>query len=745
MQKSSYRHPTRGACCALILIANAALVRAGETRIWSDSDYSDFNKGVVHNLSLRSDGVVTLAPRFQELYDTSSAYLWAVTEDSKGNLYAGGGPGAKVYRLTPKGDKKVITELEGLEVHALAVDGEDRLYAATSPDGKVYRILPNGRTEVFYDPKSKYIWGLAFNHKGELFVATGDRGEIHRVASNGKGGLFFSTDETHARSLAVDGDGNLIVGTEPGGLVIRVSPSGQGFVLYQMAKREVTGVAIGRDGTVWAAAVGNKQPAPPPQIQPAAPQPQQQAPAAQPAGAPAQVRVAGPAPPAVAPRLSVTGGSEVYRIDPAGNPRRAWTHPQDIVYTMELDGDGRLLLGTGNKGYIYRIDSDTLHTALLKGSPTQVTRFHRGRNGRLFAVTGNVGKIYEIGPGLEREGSIESDVYDAGIFSQWGRLAFNGNANGGEIRITARSGNLDQPQKNWSPWSAPVASGKGDRVNCPPARFVQWKATLAASKAGHSPELSRVDLAYLPRNVEPRFEQVEITPPNYRFPTAAAPAPAAQATITLPPLVRRTAQARAAAQPRTVTGDTSTPAMQRAKGHLGARWIASDENGDALVYTVEIRGADETVWKTLREDVRENRLSFDSSAFPDGEYFIRVTASDSPGNSPAEALTASAESPVFLVDNTPPRVAGLTATRNGARLFVRWKAVDNLSNVKKAEYSLNGGEWTVAPPVGGLTDSPELNYELTIEGVEPGEQTLAVRVEDEYENQSVSKTVIREQ
>ncbi|HWQ53832.1 MAG TPA: hypothetical protein VN442_09105 [Bryobacteraceae bacterium] len=745
MHTSSYRRLTHGACCALLLFT-AAGGRAGQTHTWTAAEYSDFEKGIVHNLSLRSDGVVTLAPRFHELFDASSAYLWALAEDSKGNLYVGGGPGAKIHRLSPKGDKKVIAELEGLEVHALAVDNEDRLYAATSPDGKVYRVLPNGKSELFYDPKAKYIWGMAFNRAGDLFVATGDRGEIHRVAPNGKGGLFFSTDETHARSMVVDGDGNLIVGTEPGGLVIRVSPSGQGFVLYQMAKREVTGVAVAKDGTIWAAAVGNKQPAGVGQpAQPPAPQPQPAAPAS---GAAVQLRPAVPAPPAIglAPQVSVAGGSEVYRIDPAGNPRKAWSHPQDVVYTMAFDGAGRVLIGTGNKGYIYRIDSDTLYTALLKGSPTQVTAFHSGRNGRLFAVTSNVGKLFEIGPNLEQEGAIESDVFDSGNFSQWGRLSFDGVDNGGGIRITARSGNLDQPQKNWSPWSVPVTSMKGERVNCPPARFVQWKATLTGSKAGQSPELNAVELAYLPKNVEPRIEQVEITPSNYRFPPPPPPAPPNQSSMTLPPLVKRTPQPRGAAQSRTapVVLDTGTPAMQRAKGYLGARWTTSDENRDTLIYKVEIRGVGETAWKPLHDEVREKYVSFDSAAFPDGDYRLRLTASDSPANPLAEAKTATAESAVFLVDNTPPQIAGLAATRNAARLFLRWKAVDNLTNIQKAEYSLDGGEWTVAPPVGGLADSPELTYELTLENVPAGEHTLAVRVTDEYDNQSAAKIVVRE-
>ena len=272
----------------------AAALDAGQTRSWVQSDYSDFEKGVFKSLSLRSDGLLTLAPRFQELYDTSSGYLWALAQDSKGDLYAGGGPGAKLFRLTPKGDKKVLADLDGLEIHAIAVDRQDRVYAATSPDGKVYRVSADGKSEVFYDPKAKYIWAMAFDAKGDLFVATGDHGEIHRVTPAGQGSVFFKSDETHARSLAVDPAGNLIVGTDPGGLVLRVSPAGEGFVLYQMGKKEITSVTVGSDGSVYAAGVGTKQAAAPaPAPVPIAPVPM---PSPIPGAAPGPRAIAGPPP-----------------------------------------------------------------------------------------------------------------------------------------------------------------------------------------------------------------------------------------------------------------------------------------------------------------------------------------------------------------------------------------------------------------------------------------------------------------
>jgi sugar lactone lactonase YvrE len=715
----------------------AAAAFAGQTRTWSESEYSEFEKGNLKNLSLRSDGLITLAPKFQELYDSSSAYLWTLARDSKGNLYTGGGPGAKLYRISGKGEKKTLAELDGLEIHAVVVDAKDRIYAATSPDGKVYRVNANGKADVFYNPKQKYIWAMAFDSHGDLFVATGDQGEIHKVTPEGKGSVFFKTEEIHARSMTLDAHDNLIVGTDPGGLVMRVTPAGEGFVVFQMAKKEVTAVATAKDGSVYAAAVGPKAQAPAISAAPpaAVPSPASTG-SSMGGGTTITVRAAAPPPATMGgATVNIAGGSEFYRIDSSGNPQRLWSHSQDIIYTIAFDGDGHPLIGTGNKGFIYRIDSPTLYTALVNSPPTQITALLDGPGGALYAASGNVGKVYQIGPGAEKEGRIESDVFDAGFHSLWGRLEFHGSANGGSISLTARTGNLDQPHRNWSPWSNAIADPKGARVNAPAARFAQWKATLTAGSSG-SPELEEVDFAYLPRNVPPRIDLIEITPPNYRFPQPTTTASTAAPTLTLPPLGKRRSSSSSA------SSESSGASMQFSKGSIGARWSATDDNGDSLLYTVEIRGKKEKQWKLLKERVKEKYLSFDSTAFPDGEYLLRITASDAPSNPPDQALSAQMESDPFLIDNTPPAITGLKAARSVANLEVHWKAADALNEIRKAEYSLDGGDWTIVAPAGRLSDSMELDYDLVLKNTAAGEHTIAVRVEDDYGNQATGKIVV---
>jgi hypothetical protein len=732
------------------LSAVAALVSATQTKTWSVEDASDFEKAARKRVSVSSDGRVTLAPRVEEIFDTASVYLWALAEDSKGNLYAGGGgpagPGARVYTIAPNGHGKMLAQLDDLEVHALAIDQKDQLYAATSPDGKVYKIAPSGKTEVFYDPHAKYIWGLVFDSLGNLFIGTGDHGEIHRVSPGGKGGVFYKTGETHARSIAIDPRDNLIVGTEPGGLIIRVGADGQGFVLYQAPKREITAVAVAKDGSIYAAGVGNKQPpatapapASPPSMAPMQPQASPAAPAPPIPAAP-QTRPA-PAPLALGSSVmppSILGGSDIYRINPDGFPHKVWSHSQNIAYTIAFDAEGRPLAGTGNKGTLYRLDSDLVSTDLSSLPPTQLTCLYTGRTGKVYAVTGNVGKVYQIGPGLEKEGTIESEAFDAGLFSYWGRLTIRAQAEGGQISFETRSGNLDRPEKDWSPWSAAIAATEGGRVSSPPARFLQWRARLTASGAGVSPVLQSVQAAHLERNVAPEVRQIEITPPNYRFPQPATmPAPAAPASITLPP------GKAPRPSPPAPASDSAPATMNYAKGYLGARWVAADENGDTLVYTVQIRGEKETEWKLLKDKVTEKHWSWDSIAFPDGEYRLRVIASDAPSNPIEQALSAELVSDPFLIDNTPPEIGGLSGATAGDKLRVVWKAADALSRIAKAEISVNGGEWEVVEPTTKLSDSREHEYLVLLPRPTGNEQTIAVRVADEYENQAVAKVVVR--
>ena len=169
--------------------------------------------------------------------------------------------------------------------------------------------------------------------------------------------------------------------------------------------------------------------------------------------------------------------------------------------------------------------------------------------------------------------------------------------------------------------------------------------------------------------------------------------------------------------------------MQFAKGWFGARWNASDENGDKLDYRSKFGRARRRLETARREGAREaHELRFHGVRgwrIPRARHGLGCAS-----NIREEALTASEISAPFLIDNTPPAITGLRVS--GLRLT--WHAADALSLIARAEYAVDGGEWTMVDPVGRLSDSRELDYALA---VAPG-HSIAVRVTDEYGNTAVA-------
>ena len=129
---------------------------------------------------------------------------------------------------------------------------------------------------------------------------------------------------------------------------------------------------------------------------------------------------------------------------------------------------------------------------------------------------------------------------------------------------------------------------------------------------------------------------------------------------------------------------------------------------------VYYRGDGESRWLLLKDNLTDKAYSFDASLLPDGGYTIKVVASDAPSHSPGEALTATKQSRRFEVDTTPPRVENLTATVEGTQIHVRFRAEDGFSTIKRAEYSVDAGDWKYVEPVGQLSDAKVEDYDFKV-------------------------------
>ena len=426
------------------------------------------------------------------------------------------------------------------------------------------------------------------------------------------------------------------------------------------------------------------------------------------------------------PGAGAVGGSDVYRISADGSPLRVWSSREDIVYALAFSSHDKLLAGTGNRGHVFAIDGPDDYSDLLKAPASQVTGFAKAPNGALYAVTSNLGKVFVLGPGAEKEGSYESDVFDARIFSRWGRAEFRGRGN---VDLLARSGNVDNPDRNWSPWKQ-VDLSKGAELSIPPSRYAQWKVVL--HDGGSRPAVDSVTVNYLPKNVAPEIEDVSV-----------------QVGVRYQPLPRNPMNININADISGSAGphfEAPVPSTHD-RDAVGVKWSAHDDNDDQLVYSVYYRGDGESRWLLLKDNVTDKAYSFDASLLPDGGYTIKVVASDGPSHSPGEALTVSRESRRFEVDTTPPRIENLAASNEGGQIHVHFRAEDGFSAIKRAEYSVDAGEWKYVEPAGQLSDSKMEDYDFkapleSTKNAEP-EHVVVVRVYDKYDNMGAAKTLLR--
>ena len=358
---------------------------AGQPVIWETSGRADLLKGDARGISISDTGVLMLAPRLTEIFNTEQAFVWSSAVDAQGNVYLGTGHDGKIFRVSTDGRGSLFYDATELDVTALAVGRDGALYAGTSPDGKVYRITSDGRAEPYFDPADKYIWSLAVLNDGSLAIGTGDNGKLYRVRSAGakpESSLLIATNQTHVISLAVTAQGDLIAGTDPGGLVLRISPEGKAFALFDANLREIHALAPAADGSIYALALSEAASAGRGQTV-AAPAATTDATtgatsttvtitAIDESGAPIQRSRK----PARSRNDLSTARSAVFRILPDGGADVVWSSTSVTAFSIAPAlQPGSVLIGTADKGRIYSVTNDGRDTLLLQSSEGQISSF----------------------------------------------------------------------------------------------------------------------------------------------------------------------------------------------------------------------------------------------------------------------------------------------------------------------------------------------------------------------------------
>lgn len=738
---------------ALILLAAAAGLGASSPAVWEMNTYQDFLKGRFQNVSLTRDGKLRLSPALDVFFSSDQPAVWCLAAAPDGSVYAGTGHRGRVFRIDPKGNAEVVFTAEQPEVFALAVDRAGVLYAGTSPDGKVYRI-EKGKAAEYFAPGARYIWALKFDAGGALLVATGDQGKIYRVTAPGKGEVYYETGQNHVTALALDSRGRVLAGTEPNGILYRIESRDKAFVLYDANLPEIRGIVAGADGSVYVAALGGGMtgragsPAGSAAVATSGtaatavtttitveaasqqgPDIKPRADAAKPAQpAPAQPL---PAPPAPVVDLSGVEKSAIYRIAPDHTVETLWSSKEENVYDLAVKGP-ELYFSTDFHGRLWRLGADRKAALVVQTNEGETARLLEAMSGWL-AASASAGKIFRLASRTAAAGTYEAPVQDAGSVARWGKLAWRNGARG--VVFRTRTGNSARPDRTWSEWSAPLTDPAGTQVPSPNARYIQWKAEFSDPAA----EIDSVSLAYLAQNHPPVVKNLSVAlqwaGAAQAKPSSTQSSQAATYSIT----VTDTGEAGASSAAGTPTQVVARASAQQ----LQITWQAEDPDGDRLLYNLSFRGEGESEWKTLKANLTEASHTLDGDSLADGKYFFRVTASDGAVNPPAFAREAELMSAPILIDNTPPVLTAAAPRRAGAAVEIDVDAADAASPLRRAEYSVDAGNWIPLEAQDGVADSRRERFTARIEGLAPGEHLIVFRVYDAAGNAGLAKVVVR--
>ncbi|MFQ5627565.1 MAG: hypothetical protein ACE5I1_02295 [bacterium] len=696
-----------------IIILMTTVVSASSVIIKKYRTLLDFTGGKSKGVAILHDGVLSLAPESRQLLEQNISQVWKLAK-TKDGLYAAAANPASVFQLKDNGDTLHVYKGKEAAVFALGADKKGRLWFAPSPGSTIYRHDGSAVTRVC-SLEVTYVWDF-LELEQEMLVATGIPGLILKLDQAGKVDTFFTSTELHIRTLSKDRNGNVYAGSADNGLIYKFGTDKKPTVLFDSPQTEIFSIIPAADGEIWAA--GAKE-----GIQIPAPFPRQVA-----VSNFAIESGAGESPPAPTPSArgpQIRGPAKnkgmIYKISANGFAKPFWNDRLDRIQSIAVHKNGVLLVGTGDAGKIYRIRGAKQIDMLLEFAPSQVTHLLPADD-KIYVATANLGSCYVLENQTVKSAEYFSKVIDADFHTNWGSLSWKG---AGDVAFYTRSGNSADPDETWSSWGAALKNKSGSAIDAPPGRFLQWRAVLKA-KSNQVPAVTAVDIGYLPVNIAPEITDINFYPFGTAFPDAVNEGLRKEAI--------KNRQGRNGESPRRGQNPGKMSALP---GYLSVGWKANDPNKDEIVFDLFYKKTDAKHWRALVSEYRTAVYSWDSRTMPDGEYHIKIVASDKPSNVPERAHTSEKISSPFLVDNTPPVVVSAKVTK-GMAPQLSFQAQDQASRIAGAYFAIDAGKWVMIYPADGVSDSRVEMYKTTLNAISNGNHTLTIKVFDENENMQYS-------
>jgi len=729
------------------------------TKMWTNTDPIDLSNGKLQNVSVNSLGKFTLSPGKSKISEIPAAYAWCLVADGTDSLFAGTGNPGSIFKVSHDGNVIEYFKTPELHVQALVIDSTGNIYAGTLPHGRVYRITSKGEGEMFCELPVPYIWDMVSDKNGNIYAATGDNGVIYKISDKGVISVHFDSPSSNILDLVIDNDGNIYASCEPEGLIYMITPNGDASVLYDADEDEIHCLAIDKNGVLYA---GTSSGTPPVLRTPASPaQPEVPLPPLMESfsGEPTDVwmndflsenDIEATTPPLMNNGYAENGRRDmpaipemntIYRIGKDGRVRKIFA-VEGFVLCMTIDDNNEILVGTGNKAALFKINTNYEAHLLYEFKESQILDILAYKDGINYMATGNNANVYQLSKAYSHEGTYESAVHDTTYVSSWGCISWKGKTpSQTNITLSTRSGNNRKPDNTWSDWAMGYHSN-GEKIKSPSARFIQYRATLTTDNAGITPSLDNVSIAYLPQNQPPVIRRVEVTTPRNLVVDETGNNNTLNMQETTP----------YSPDDLYLDGSRKNKRSSRNDTRKLISWEAEDPNHDRLEFHLEYKSVDESKWKILKRNVKEvNEFYWNINRIPDGYYQAKVIACDELDNPLEFALKEEIESDSFLIDNTRPVVLDLKTviesdaidshSRSGYTITVSGTAKDGMCNITDIQYSIDSGNWQTAFPEDKIFDSTEETFLITIPFISSDEHTIVINALD-YEGNIGSSRIV---
>ncbi len=686
---------------ALIAALLPASLIAGKVKTVTVSAPAHYEKASLQQAVVSSEGTVRLARWLKPLVADGAfdaARVWDVVEDKNGNLFAATGDAGKIFKIAPDGAATVAFESKDSQVLCLMAAADGSIYAGTGPNGLIVRIDSTGNAKVMSETKEGFVWALAFDDEVKtIFAATGPHGRIYRVSPDGKAEPFFQCKQDHVLSLARATDGTLYAGTDKQGLVYRVDAKGKGFVLFQAAQAEVHCLQLA-DGALYA---GTSSPSGGRTVirssaierTDGVSLTKRTGPNAVDTGVDKDALVVGPRErekdterpnSASAPSTAGSGENSVYRIGLDGSVREVFRE-KGLVLSL-LKTKSSLFVGTGSKGQLFEVNEATRERSeVARLDHGQIHRLYPRRDGSIVLAAGDPGKLFVLQDRFAAKGTVVSEVIDAKLVSRWGSMGWQADIpKGTKLTVSARAGNVAEPDETWSEWSAEQSDARTAAANVPPARYLQWRMSLTTDDVSVSPALANFSLRFATLNQAPEVTGLEV--PN--------------------------------------------PEIARESKRMKLKWTATDPNEDELSFDVFVRKEGWKDWVRVEDGLSKSEYEWDTATMPSGMYRIKIVASDRPDNNEEEALSGERVSGLVAVAHEPPAVTLKLAGIEKSRATFEAKVEGSLVRLSGATFAIDGGKWSSVFPTDGLFDSKTESFRFPSETLQPGTHVLVLKVRD---------------